>query len=255
MTRDMLDLLDRCGVIIIRGQLITPAQFAAFARSLGELTEHPLEKCAVPGHPQVMTLSNIIEHGEPIGISDAGTRWRIDGAHLKTPHRITLLHALEIPTADGAPLGDTWFASTAAAHDALVPTLRQQLQGMQAIHMLHAGRKRRSTPYFPDSGLTQIFRRGVEHPVIRTHPHNGRKCLYVNPVTTSHIRGMTEQDSGALLDQLYEHMARPEFAYRHQWQAGDLLISDNTLTQNRTAVDYVLPQRRLLYRVQLKGAA
>ena len=121
--------------------------------------------------------------------------------------------------------------------------------------MLRAGRKKRSTPYFPDSGLTQSFRRGVEHPVIRTHPPSGRKCLYVNPVTTSHIRGMNEHDSGALLDQLYEHMARPEFAWRHQWQAGDVVICDNTLTQTRTTVDYELPQRRLLYRVQVKGAA
>jgi taurine dioxygenase len=227
----------------------------AFSRTLGELHEYPLEKFAAPGYPQLMVQSNIIENGEAIGISDAGARWRIDGAHLKRPHRITVLYAVEMPAGDGVPPGETWFASTAAAHDALDPALRQQLQGVCAINMHGAGRKKRSTPYFPDSGLTQGFRHGVEHPVVRTHPHSGRKCLYVNPVTTSHIRGMHEHDSRTLLDQLYEHMARPEFTYRHQWQVGDLVMWDNCMTQNRTAIDYELPQRRLLYRAQVMGAA
>ncbi len=251
----MLHLLDTRGLVIVRGQRLAAASLLAFSRSLGELSNHALDKFSMRDFPELMIHSNIVENGEPIGQADTGERWRIDGAHLKTPYRATLIYAVEIPAKDGIPLGDTWFASTAAAYDALDPAPRQQLQGMRAIHMHGAGRKKRSTPYFPDSGLTQGFRRGVEHPVLRTHPQTGRKCLYVNPLTTSHIRGMNNHDSSALLDQLYAHMARPEFAYRHQWQAGDLVMWDNGMTQNRTANDYELPLRRLVYRVQVKDAA
>ena len=253
-TRDIVHLLNTRGLVVIRDQQLTPEQLVTFSRSLGELNEHPLEKFAARGFPALMIHSNIIENGEPLGLAETGQRWRIDGAHLKTPYRASLRYAVEIPAQDGVALGDTWFASTAAAYDALEPALRQQLQGMHAIHMHGAGRKKRSTPYFPDSALTQGFRRGVEHPVIRTHPHNRRKCLYVNPLTTSHIRGMNEQDSSALLDQLYEHMAHPEITYRHQWQVGDLVMWDNCMTQYRTANDYELPLRRMLYCAQIKGA-
>ncbi len=251
MVTVMLHLLDTRGLVIVRSQALTPQTFVLLSRNLGELSDHALDKFSMRGIPELMIHSNIIENGEPIGLADGGQRWRSDGAHLKAPYRYTLLHAVEIPIKDGIPLGDTWFASTAAAYDALDPALRQQLQGMRAIHMHGAGRKKRSTPYFPDSGLTQTFRRGVEHPVARTHPHSGRKCLYVNPLTTSHIHGMNQHDSSALLDQLYEHMAQPEFVYRHQWQVGDLVIWDNCLTQNRSANDYELPLRRLIYRVQV----
>jgi taurine dioxygenase len=251
----MLHLLDTRGLLIVRKQRLDAASFQAFSRSLGELSEHALDKFAMPGFSELMVHSNIIENGEPIGRADTGERWRIDGAHLKTPYRATAIYAVEIPAKDGVTLGDTWFASTSAAYDALEPALRQQLQGMRAIHMHGAGRKKRSAPYFPDSGLTQTFRRGVEHPMVRTHPQTGRKCLYVNPLTTSHICGMNEHDSSALLDQLYHHMARPEFVYRHQWQAGDLVVWDNCMTQNRTANDYELPLRRLIYRVQVKSAS
>jgi taurine dioxygenase len=252
---ELLRVLDACGVVIMRGQQLTAENFVAFGRNLGELSAHPLEKFAKPDFPELLIDSNIFENGEPIGRADAGQRWRIDGAHLKTPYRATVLYAVEIPVKDGIPLGATRFASTAAAYDALEPALRQQLQGIRAVHIHGAGRKKRSTPYFPDSGLTQGFQRGVEHPVVRTHPHSGRKCLYVNPLTTSHIRGMNDQDSAALLDQLYQHMARPEFVYRLPWQVGDVVVWDNVSTQYCTEGDYALPLRRLLYRAWVKGAA
>jgi taurine dioxygenase len=251
---EVLRLLDTQGVLVMRGQRLTLPQLEALGRSLGPLASHAQAHCSPPGHPEVLMLSNIIEHGQPIGYPDAARHWQSIGAHLKTPHRATLQYAVEIPRPDGVALGDTWFADTRAACDALAPALRQQLTGMRAAHVLRSAQKKRSTPYFPDSGLTQLFRRGVEHPVLRAHPHSRRRCLYVNPVTTSHICGMHERDSDALLNELYAHLARPEFVYRHAWQAGDLVLWDNASTQFRTAADYELPLRRLIYRTVIKEA-
>jgi taurine dioxygenase len=249
----LLNVLDTRGVVVLRGQSLTPETFAMFGRSLGELAENPLRQFAPPGAPELLICSNIIENGAALGYDDAGRRWRMEGAQLKTPTRATLAYAAEIPLKDSVPLGDTCFANTRMAYDALEPTLRQQLHGARAVALNDVNRRRRAMPYYADAGLSQLFQRGVEHPVVRTHPHTRQKCLYISEGGTARISGMNARDSDALLGELYRHMARPEFIYRHPWQAGDVVLWDNCSVQHRTIADYALPLRRLLYRAQLKG--
>jgi len=251
---ELLRLIDHHGVVIVRGQQLTPQQFEVFSRSLGPLATHPHRHCAPPSLPDVLIQSNIIENGQAIGHPDGARQWQALSTHLKSPPRAALQYAVEVPLQDGSARGDTFFANTCAAYDALDAALRQQLIGMRAAHVSVASRKRRAMPYFPDSGLTQIFRRGVEHPVVRLHPQTRRKCLFVNPTTTTHICGMNDGDSAALLGQLFGHIVRPEFVYRHPWQIGDVVLWDNCAVQFRTESDYALPLRRLLYRTLLKGS-
>ncbi len=251
---ELLRLLDTHGAILIRGQKLTPEGFLNFSRRLGELAAPPERNAAHANHPELTLLSNIIENGVAIGIADSGTQWRMDGAHLKTPYRATVQYAVAVPDKDSVPVGDTCLASASAAYDAMAPRLQQQLLGLRAVHIHGAGRKKRATPFFPDSGLTQIFRQGVEHPVLRSHPVTGRKCLYVNRVSTSHLCGMNDGDSDTLLEQLYQHLDQPKFHYRHSWRVGDVLIWDNCATQHRAVADYAWHQRRLLYRAIVKGS-
>lgn len=251
----LLKLLNTRGLLILRGQPLTPAQFIAFARGLGELATDARNAFCLPEFPQLTLHSNLIENGVPVGYHDAGRQWRMDGAQRKLPYRATLMHAAQVPHAGGRTLGDTEFADTAAAFDALDPALQNQIIGMRAQHPHGAGRKWRTRPFFADSGMTRIFHGGEEHPIIRTHPHTGRKSLYVSRGCTSHISGMNEQDSEALLDQLYRHIEHVDFIYKHAWQAGDLLLWDNAFVQYRSANDYALPLKRLAYRTQLNGAA
>lgn len=254
MAAALLKLLDTRGVLVLRGQTLTPAQFIAFACALGELASDARNAFGVPEFPQLTLHSNLLEDGVPVGYHDAGRHWRMDGAQRKLPYRATLMYAAQVPGDHERKFGDTEFADTAAAFDALDPALQGQINGMRAMHPHGAGRKWRTRPYFPDSGMTRIFHGGEEHPVIRTHPHTGRKSLYVSRGGTSHIIGMNEQDSEALLDQLYRHIERNEFIHRHVWQTGDLLLWDNAFVQHRSADDYALPLTRLAYRTQLKGA-
>ena len=83
------------------------------------------------------------------------------------------------------------------------------------------------------------------HPVIRTHPHTGRKCIYVDETYTDHIVGVPPDASRALLAELHEHCIQPRFYYRHRWQARDLVVWDNCATQHKSTFDYALPQRRV----------
>ena len=108
------------GVIFFRDQRITPAQQVAFTRRFGEIEFNIFgERWSVPGSPEIVVVSNITEDGRPIGVRRAGENWHSDMCYTARPPRGTMLYALEIPDLYGLPLGDTEFASAAAAWDAL----------------------------------------------------------------------------------------------------------------------------------------
>jgi taurine dioxygenase len=203
----------------------------------------------VPGCPEIVVVSNVTDGGQPVGVRRAGENWHSDMCYAARPPRGTMLYAHEIPTLYGLPLGDTEFASAAAAWDALPPTLQQFLQGRRAMFDFRA-RKRAVTPT-----RAEIERNPpVTHPLVRTHPHTGRKCLYVMRDDCTGIDGMDAEAAQALIGALADHIVKPAFIYRHQWQVGDLLMWDNCTVQHRAIQDYDLPQRRLMHRTTMGGA-
>jgi taurine dioxygenase len=236
-------------VLVFRGQELTPEQQIAFSRLFGELEVSPRTQFALPGHPEILVLSNIIIDGKPIGNADAGRTWHTDMSYTKTPPRGSLLYAREIPIANGRALGDTVFASAAAAYDTLSPEMKRKLTGLRAIH--RAGAKK----YAPGSKLADAVKDmpDVEHPVIRTHAVTGRKAIYVREGECVGIRGMQNDESLPLIKELGELVTRPEFCYRHNWRVGDLLMWDNSMTQHLAMSDYQLPLRRLMHRVTVNG--
>src|ERR1700730_16701755 len=98
---------------------LTPEKQIAFARRFGELEISPRTQFALPGHPEILVLSNIIENGKPIGNADAGRTWHTDMSYPKTLPRGSWLYAREIPIENGRALGDTIFASAAGAFESL----------------------------------------------------------------------------------------------------------------------------------------
>src|ERR1700730_2301241 len=118
------DAYNRYSVLVFRDQKLTPEQQIAFARRFGELEISPRTQFALPGYPEILVLSNIIENCKPIGNADAGRTWHTDMSYTKTPPRGSLLYAREIPIENGRALGDTGFSTAAAGYDAL-PKYRQ----------------------------------------------------------------------------------------------------------------------------------
>jgi taurine dioxygenase len=238
-------------VIVIRRQHLTPEHLLRFARRFGPLERSPRTRYALPGYPDVLRLSNILDaDGQPIGNAEAGLTWHTDLSYTATPPRGSLLYAVEVPTtAQGAVLGETWFVSTAAAYEALPPAMQQRLQGLRAIH--RAGAKQ----YAPGSTLAAAVQDLPEviHPVIRTHPITGRQAIYVRAGECVGIVGMPEAEALALIAELSDFVTQPAFLYRHRWQVGDVLMWDNCCAQHRAIKDYALPQRRLMYRVTVNG--
>ena len=158
---------------------------------------------------------------------------------------------------DGQPLGDTIFSSMTKAFATLSESTRSKLLGRNAVNSYNHGysRDRKSGPRKP---LTEEQKRKTpdrEHPAVRTHPYNGKKCLFVNEGYTTALVGMERSESDALLAGIFEHLKRDELTYRHRWQAGDFLIWDNCATQHRAVCDYELPLRRRMERTTLTGTA
>ncbi len=245
-------------VIFFRGQEITPEQHIGFSRRFGTLEHHVRQDCCKPGYPEIFVVSNVVENGRPIGSQDAGLFWHSDLCYKSEPSRGSLFYAREVPHADdGSPLGDTVFASMTAAYRALPEHVRRAIDGRKAVNSYLHGyyRDRKSGPRKELTEEQKLKTPDVEHPVARTHPATGKKCLFTCEGYTTRIAGLDENESAALLAGLFEHLKKPEFLYRHKWQVGDLLMWDNCSTQHLAIPDYALPQRRRMERTTLAGTA
>jgi taurine dioxygenase len=251
----ILDIFHEHSVIFFRGQDLGPEAHIAFSRRFGELEIHVRKDCLRPGYPELFVVSNIIENGKPIGTRDAGEFWHSDLCYMREPSRGSLFYAREVPEREGVAYGDTLFASACAAYDALPDDIKRRLAGLKAVHSYVKGyhRPRKSGPR-PE--LTEEQKRrtpDVEHPLVRTHPETGRKCLFVNEGYTQRIVGLPQAESDELLEFLFAHITSSQFVYRHRWRAGDFLIWDNCAVQHRAMLDYELPLRRRMERTTLTG--
>jgi len=241
---------DEHGVIFFRDQRLTPPQQVAFTRRFGEIEFNIFgERWSVPGSPEIVVVSNVTEDGKPIGVRRAGENWHSDMCYTPRPPRGTMLYAHETPVLYGLPLGDTEFASAAAAWDALSDAMKRVLEGRRAVFDF-AGRKRA----FPPTQAEIDRNPAVTHPIARRHPRTGRKCLYVMRDDCTAIEGLEASEAEALIAALSDHIVKPAFIYRHQWQPGDLLMWDNCTVQHRAIQDYDLPQRRVMHRTTMGGA-
>ena len=232
------------GVIFFRGQSLSPEQHMALTLRFGALEPNTFgETHGLEGHPGIVLISNVEQGGREVGVKGAGDKWHSDMCYTAKPPRGTILYAHEVPAQDGLALGDTCFAATHVAYDTLPKAMKARLDGVRA-NFDFAGRKRLSP-------ITQAQINAfppVTHPIVRTHPLTGRKCLYVMRDDCTGIVEMDEAEADQLIAALADHIVRPAFVYRHQWQPGDLLIWDNCTVQHIAIQDYALPNRRLMHR-------
>jgi alpha-ketoglutarate-dependent taurine dioxygenase len=245
------------GVLVFREQALGEAEQIAFTRRFGAPDRYSLSAYCLPDCPEILLVSNLQVDGRNIGLADAGTTWHTDSSYLAVPPFATLLYAKEVPVRDGVTLGDTLFASAAAAYDALPAALRARLDGLVAVHSYagkHAARARlgRSDRQAP-TAAEQDRLAPVRHPVVRRHPVSRRKALYVAEGECTAIEGMAAEEARALLAELAARVVDPAFQYRHQWRVGDLVVWDNCQVQHLAIKDYTLSERRLLHRTQVKG--
>ncbi len=241
-------------VVFFRGQSLSNERHIAFSRRFGELEVHIVEKYLLPGHPEILLVSNVKNAaGELIGLADAGFTWHSDVSYRQFPSRCSLLYAKEVPRRDGAALGDTVFANCVAAYEALPAAMKRRLDGLEAIHRYSSRRRVENSPR-PKLTAAQLAETpDIAHPIVRTHPYTGRKAIYVTAGECVGIEGMPEDEALGLIEELDAHCVRPEFLYRHRWRVGDLVMWDNATAMHLAICDYALPDRRLMHRTTVIG--
>ncbi|AYF89148.1 taurine dioxygenase [Pseudomonas sp. DY-1] len=232
-------------VLFFRDQPLNPQQQAAFARNFGDLHIHPIYP-NIPDQPEVLVLDTAVTDVRDNAL------WHTDVTFLETPALGAVLAAKQLPPYGG----DTLWASSSAAYDALSKPIQQLLEGLTAIHDLSRSfpEERFSLTAEEHERLEDAKRRHPprSHPVVRTHPVTGRKGLFVNEGFTTRINELSAAESDALLRLLFAHATRPEFTIRWRWQANDVAFWDNRITQH-FAVDDYRPQRRVMHRATILG--
>lgn len=238
-------------VLRFRGQDLSKEQLLDFSRRFGELDKAPINVRGKPwleGYPEMAVMSNIQVGGESIGSLGYGEAvWHTDMSYNDITPSAALLYGVEV-TQSG---GETGFLSMYHAYDTLPADLKAAIEGKTIKHdasrnsagHLRAGFKEVTDPRDAP---------GAVHPVVVRHPVTGRKALYLGRRPFGYVTGMSLEDSEALLDRLWAHATRDEFAWYQKWKVGDLLVWDNRCAMHkRTAFD--ANERRLLYRTQVRG--
>jgi taurine dioxygenase len=249
-------------VLRFRDQRLDDDQLMRFSAHFGELDWAPVIAASrvkvrgedryvdsvEEGRQYISVISNIIEGGKAIGALGAyESIWHTDMSYNPEPPCASALYAFEVPPSGG----DTGFANMYVAYETLPDELRRQIEGRICRHdssRNSAGELRR--------GFTEVIdpRRapGADHPIVRTHPVTGRKALFLGRRRNAYIQGLELDDSERLLDALWAHATRPEFAWYQQWHVGDLVLWDNRCVLHRRD-EFDPNSRRLMHRSQIKG--
>jgi taurine dioxygenase len=239
----------RHGVVAFPDQPLSLEAQEAFTETMGGFGHDPYIK-PMEGHPNVLELRR-----EPHErATNFGAGWHSDWSFQAAPPAATILHSKVVPPVGG----DTLFVDAVRAYEALSPTMQTLLAPLQAVHSARQS-----------YGTQGVFAKDTEkrtmqiivseeadgsltHPLVRTHPVTGKKALYVSPVYTVGIEGMTPQEAKAILGFLFAHLTQEAFIYRHRWREQMLLMWDNRCTMHFAEGGYD-GHLRLMHRTTVAG--
>jgi len=233
-------------VLAIRDQQFTPPQFMAAAQVFGELFQHDKREMHVPGYPQIYYVSN--EQTVPGKCYISGETFHTDHSNHPAPPKATMLFPVSLPSSGG----DTQYVNMHEAYDDLPEATKERIAGRKAVHVYQSKYSPRELRPLSADSARQVPPPGV-HPLVRTHPENGRKALYLNPVRIEAIEGMEDKEALDLVAELMAHSIQKKYEYRHRWHYGDFVIWDNRSVLHKANPDYDMNERRYLYRLMLKG--
>jgi taurine dioxygenase len=239
----------RHGAIVLRDQTMQPADLLRLISQFGEPEGHTLKEFTLPGFPNIYTLSNREVDGKPIGAHNDGIGWHTDYSYKALPVMCTMLYAVEVPP-EGS---DTLLADQVAAYDALSEEKQKELD---ALKLHHSYVHFMATRQFGSRVLSEELQRlnpDVIHPLIRRHPADGRKALWVSTGTVIEVVGMPNPKGLQLIEELVEWVTQEQFVYRHKWRAGDILVWDNRCTLHTGTLYDDTKYYRTMHRLWAKG--
>ena len=235
------------GLIVFPKLPLSHDEFKDFALSFGDFGDDPFIS-SLPDYPNIAEIKRSAnEKATPFG----GT-WHSDWSFMKKPPSATLLHSKIIPPVGG----NTLFANTEKSFAALPEEMKNKLRNLKVIHSAKIPyaddgfyaleKEERSMKILPSKEAKATF----SHPMVKIHPETNKECLFINPVYTINIEGLSEDESQQLLWELYEHMIQDKFVYEHVWNEDMLIMWDNRTVMHQATGGYD-GYDRLLHRITL----
>ncbi len=247
----VLDAFYAHQVIVFRHHPLDPAHLIRFSRIFGKPHPHLLRHLRLPGHPEILPLSNIVTPEDPNPLHNSSNFWHTDQSYDEEPASATILHAIKAPQTGG----ETFIANMILAYEALPASMKNRIDGLIVAHLRDEGEKTNNPPA-PAEGGQSGNRTPVYHRLVRPQPISGRRALYAVAGTAQEILGMRRAESDDLLAELENHAVQPEFVYSHRYRVGDVLVFDTAATMHAAAVIERATgpnDIRLLHRISVKG--
>lgn len=232
-------------VLVIRGQKLTPEQFAQAARIFGELLEQQVKKFALADNPLVGTISSRDLPMVDGKLHVRGENYHTDHSNFPAPPKATMLHAVSLPSKGG----DTQFVDVRKAYDDLPEAMKRKILPLRSAHVYESSQSPRKMAALSPEERAKVPQ--TLQPLVIRHPESGRAALYLNTGRMEGIEGMPADEGFRLIDELYVHATQPKYEYRHKWLAGDMVIWDNRSVMHQANGDYT--EKRYLYRLMIKG--
>jgi taurine dioxygenase len=238
------------GVLVIRDQKFTAAQYQAAAELFGELMEDQNRRYLVDGLPLVSVLSN--HHKDSQGNQakvPKNATWHTDHTNQEQPPKFTMLYPVALPDKGGG----TSVCNMRAAYEALPQEWKDRITPMKTANsLLSPARYKIANPDILKEQL-EAKKPPMIQPLVRTHPDSGTKAIWFHKGKTENVLGMDPEETQAFLEELLEVAIKPEFTYTHEYRLGDMLIMDNRSCMHKAGFDYDHSQHRMLYRILVRG--
>jgi taurine dioxygenase len=239
----------RYQVLLFPPQDLPPGRQVEFARRFGEVQIHVMNQYHADGFPELYRLSNLDDRGRPNGRHpDKGTLyWHTDGSWRRVTGQATIIYGEVVPKVGG----ETHFCDMYGAYERLDPGWKSRIANLRAMHNLDFSRTRRHG----EDPMSEAQRREtppVDHPVVRTHPETGRKCLYLGDHAES-IVGMPYAEGRALIEDLNALAVHPDLTYEHRWTPKELIVWDNRCVMHRATPYDPATQGRVVRRCTVLG--
>jgi taurine dioxygenase len=234
-------------VLVFREQRLSPEQFIEAGRIFGDLMLHHRSSAQSANNPSVSHVKN-----NPVAPGKyliQGESFHTDHSNDPVPPKASSLFTVSLPSKGG----DTQFVNMHNAYDDLPAELKRRIDGLKAVHVYQSKFSPREILGLDESSLKHLPPPAI-HPLVRTHPENGRKFLYVNPVKIESIEGMPDDEAQELIAALMAHATQAKYEYRHQWKYGDMVIWDNRSVMHQANGDYDMSEVRHLYKILIKGS-
>ena len=239
----------RYQVLLFPPQELPPGRQVEFARQFGEVQIHVMNQYHADGFPELYRLSNLDEQGQPNGKHpDKGTLyWHTDGSWRRVTGQATIIYGEVVPKVGG----ETHFCDMYGAYERLDPAWKARIASLRAMHNLDFSRTRRHGED-PMTEAQRLETPPVDHPIVRTHPETGRKCLYLGDHAES-IVGMPYAEGRALIEELNALAVHPDLTYEHRWTPKELIVWDNRCVMHRATPYDPLTQGRVVRRCTVLG--